>query len=106
MVKNHVANDSRPSGGAEPSEQAEENKRLPEDRGSSLESAEAGDMAASHPRKNGRRKPWLEPKKPRKGVLLAMGYYVHEINVGVAKYARDAGWILTDITSRDGMIEP
>ena len=44
--------------------------------------------------------------KQRKSVLLAMGYYVHEINVGVAKYARLANWILDDITSRNGMIPP
>jgi len=30
-----------------------------------------------------------------------MDFYVHEINRGVARYARDAGWILTDLTSRN-----
>ena len=44
--------------------------------------------------------------KPRRSVLLALGYYVHEINVGVAKYARLANWILDDTTSRNGMVPP
>ena len=67
----------------------------------------AASLAAAHPRRrNARIKPWLRPRKPRKSVLLALGFYVHEINVGVAKYARDADWILTDITSRNGVIEP
>ena len=44
--------------------------------------------------------------KRRKSVLLAMGFYVHEINVGVAKYARVANWILDDTSSRNGMIPP
>jgi LacI family transcriptional regulator len=35
-----------------------------------------------------------------------MGYYVHEINVGVAKFARMANWILDDLTSRNGMVPP
>ncbi len=42
----------------------------------------------------------------RRSVLLAMGYYVHEINVGVAKFARMANWILDDLTSRNGMVPP
>ncbi|XHR27301.1 MAG: substrate-binding domain-containing protein [Chthoniobacteraceae bacterium] len=46
------------------------------------------------------------PPQTRKSVLLALGFYVHEINVGVAKYARSANWILDDITSRNGMIPP
>ncbi|MBC7368242.1 MAG: DNA-binding transcriptional regulator [Undibacterium sp.] len=33
-----------------------------------------------------------------------MGFYVHEISVGVAKYARMAGWILNDITSRNRLV--
>jgi len=33
-----------------------------------------------------------------------MGYYVHEISLGVAKYARMAGWILNDITSRNSFV--
>ncbi|MGL5019281.1 MAG: substrate-binding domain-containing protein [Luteolibacter sp.] len=42
--------------------------------------------------------------KKRPNVLLAMGWYVHEINVGVARYARQAGWILEDLASHSGMI--
>ncbi len=42
----------------------------------------------------------------RKSVLLVLGFYVHEINVGVAKYARQANWILDDTTSRNGMVPP
>lgn len=44
--------------------------------------------------------------KRRKSVLLALGFYVHEINIGVAKYARLANWILDDTSSRNGMIPP
>ena len=44
--------------------------------------------------------------KQRRSVLLALGYYVHEINVGVAKYARLANWILDDTTSRNGIVPP
>ena len=33
-----------------------------------------------------------------------MGFYVHEINMGVAAYAREHGWILQDITSRSGVM--
>ena len=44
--------------------------------------------------------------KSRRSVLLALGYYVHEINVGVAKYARLANWILDDTTSRNGLVPP
>lgn len=39
-------------------------------------------------------------------VLLAMGWFVHEINVGVARYARSAGWILEDLASHSGVIDP
>jgi len=35
----------------------------------------------------------------RRSVLLLMGWYVHEINIGVARYAREAGWILDDASS-------
>jgi len=42
----------------------------------------------------------------RPNVLLAMGWYVHEINVGVARYARSAGWILEDLASHSGVVEP
>lgn len=42
----------------------------------------------------------------RPNVLLAMGWFVHEINVGVARYARGAGWILEDLASHSGVIEP
>src|SRR5271154_4515195 len=35
------------------------------------------------------------PKTPRKRVLLAMGAYLsHERKIGIARYAREAGWIL------------
>lgn len=44
--------------------------------------------------------------EPRKSVLLVMGFYVHEINVGVAKYAKLANWILDDVASRNGAIPP
>jgi LacI family transcriptional regulator len=48
----------------------------------------------------------LANPKLRKSVLLAMGFYVHEINVGVAKYAKLANWILDDIASRNGTFPP
>ena len=35
--------------------------------------------------------------RKRKTVLLAMDWYVHEIDLGVARYARERGWILDDI---------
>jgi hypothetical protein len=41
----------------------------------------------------------------RPNVLLAMGWYVHEINVGVARYARSAGWILEDLASHSGVVD-
>ena len=40
----------------------------------------------------------------RKQVLLAMGWYVHEVNVGVARYAKEAGWVLDDSASHSGVI--
>jgi len=40
----------------------------------------------------------------RKQVLLAMGWYVHEVNVGVARYAHEAGWVLDDSASHCGVI--
>lgn len=49
------------------------------------------------------------PKRARShrpSVLLAMGWYVHEINVGVARYARSAGWILEDLASHSGVVDP
>lgn len=45
-------------------------------------------------------------KKKRKSVLLALGWYVHEINLGVARYAREAGWILEDMASHSGNVPP
>lgn len=42
----------------------------------------------------------------RPTVLLAMGWFVHEINVGVARYARKAGWILEDLASHSGVVDP
>ena len=41
----------------------------------------------------------------RPNVLLAMGWFVHEINVGVARYARSAGWILEDLASHSGVVD-
>lgn len=38
----------------------------------------------------------------RKRVLLALGWYVHEMVVGVAKYAREAHWVLDDVPSHAG----
>lgn len=43
-------------------------------------------------------------KSSRKQVLLAMGWYVHEINVGVSRYAQEAGWILNDSASHCGVV--
>ncbi|MEY4245455.1 MAG: hypothetical protein RLZZ245_3040 [Verrucomicrobiota bacterium] len=34
-----------------------------------------------------------------------MGWFVHEINVGVARYARSAGWILEDLASHSGVVD-
>ncbi len=45
-------------------------------------------------------------KKPRKSVLLALGWYVHEINRGVAHYALEADWILDDTASHSGRLPP
>lgn len=42
----------------------------------------------------------------RKRVLLAMGWYVHDLSVGVTRFARDAGWILDDSASHCGVIPP
>jgi LacI family transcriptional regulator len=42
--------------------------------------------------------------RTRKSVLLALGWYVQEIALGVARYARQAGWELNDTTSHNGMI--
>lgn len=42
----------------------------------------------------------------RPNVLLTMGWFVHEINVGVARYARGAGWILEDLASHSGVVDP
>jgi LacI family transcriptional regulator len=44
--------------------------------------------------------------RSRPNVLLAMGYFVHEFNVGVARYAHDAGWILEDLASHTGVVKP
>lgn len=49
---------------------------------------------------------WMQPRKVRKSVLLALGWYVHEIVVGVTKYAREAGWILDDLPSHHGNVPP
>jgi hypothetical protein len=49
---------------------------------------------------------WLKREAPRKSVSLALGWYVHEIVVGVANYAREANWILDDLPSRWGHLAP
>ena len=41
-------------------------------------------------------------KQKRKTVLLALGWYVHEIDMGVARYAKEHGWILDDIACHAG----
>jgi LacI family transcriptional regulator len=49
----------------------------------------------------------FDPKNShRPTVLLAMGWFVHEINLGVARYARSAGWILEDVASHSGVLDP
>lgn len=40
----------------------------------------------------------------RKSVLLALGWYVQEIVLGVVRYARQAGWQVNDIMSHNGMV--
>ena len=42
-------------------------------------------------------------RSSRKQVLLAMGWYVHEVNLGVAQYAQEAGWVLDDTASHSGV---
>ena len=46
------------------------------------------------------------PAKAKKSVLVALGWYVHEIVVGVTKYAREAGWVLDDLPSHHGGVPP
>ncbi|MEI6646578.1 MAG: DNA-binding transcriptional regulator [bacterium] len=43
-------------------------------------------------------------KQKRKTVLLALGWYVHEIDVGVARYAKEHDWILDDISCHSGKL--
>jgi LacI family transcriptional regulator len=38
----------------------------------------------------------------RRSVLLVLGWHVHEIHMGVARYARESGWILNDVASHTG----
>lgn len=38
----------------------------------------------------------------RPSVLVALGWYVHEIVVGITKYAREANWIVDDLPSHHG----
>lgn len=45
-------------------------------------------------------------KQNRKSVLLALGWYVQEIDRGVARYAREHDWILEDISCHAGRIPP
>lgn len=39
-------------------------------------------------------------------MLVALGWYVHEIVVGITKYAREANWILDDLPSHHGQVPP
>jgi len=41
-----------------------------------------------------------------KSVLLASSWYVHEINVGVARFAREANWILDDSSAHQHRLLP
>jgi LacI family transcriptional regulator len=36
-------------------------------------------------------------QSPPRRILLALGWYDHEINIGVAQYARQAGWVINDV---------
>jgi LacI family transcriptional regulator len=45
-------------------------------------------------------------KVRRPTVLLALGWYVHEIVMGVTRYAREAGWILYDAPSHSRATSP
>jgi LacI family transcriptional regulator len=45
-------------------------------------------------------------KVRRPTVLLALGWYVHEIVMGVTRYAREAGWILYDAPSHTRVMAP
>jgi LacI family transcriptional regulator len=45
-------------------------------------------------------------EKKRKSVLLALGWYVHEINLGVSRYAREHGWMLDDFACHTGHFPP
>src|SRR4029450_9537735 len=40
--------------------------------------------------------------KPRRRVMLALGWYAGQIHHGVARFARDAGWILNLDAVRSG----
>ena len=51
-------------------------------------------------------KTWMRPKRERKSVLLALGWYVHEMVSGVAKFARERDWILDDLPSHSGVVWP
>lgn len=55
---------------------------------------------------HGGMKTWMRPKRVRKSVLLALGWYVHEMVSGVAKYARERDWILDDLPSHSGVVWP
>lgn len=45
-----------------------------------------------------------ESPETRKSVLLALGWNIHEINLGVAEYAKQANWILNDIMCHSGQL--
>lgn len=46
----------------------------------------------------------IPQKRGRRSVLLSLGWYVQEITLGVARYARQAGWELNDTSSHNGMV--
>lgn len=44
----------------------------------------------------------IDPPRERRRVLLALGWYAGQIHYGVARFARDAGWILNVEALRSG----
>ena len=93
MASNHFSSSlENPGGKAKDAAQSEQSGRLAgKPLAARLDDGRLSSTPKPRQRKNGRKKPWLEPEKPRKSVLLALGFYVHEINVGVAKYAPRRG---------------
>jgi len=58
------------------------------------------------PKKQAATKAKLQSRLPHKHVLLALGWYSHEIHRGVARYARHAGWSLNIESLRFGHPPP